>query len=236
MTSGGLRRDFLWAALGLLAVLAWDASGADLVVTRWFGGAEGFAWREQWFAADVLHEGGQWLGRALFVALLVNVFRPLPVVGAMPRRERVLWCAVTLVCVLLIALLKHASRVSCPWSLAEFGGKAWQISHWSAAAWWGGGDGGPGRCFPSGHASAAFGFFSGWFALRRRAPRCARAWLLGVWALGLLFGLTQLARGAHHLSHTLWTAWLCWTTSLLLWRQRRSRCPAAAQTELLEAA
>ena len=233
MATTRLHRDLLWTLLGLLAVLAWDASGADLVVTRWFGGATGFEWRGHWFAADVLHVGGQWLGRVLFVVLLVNVFRPLPVIGAMPRRERVIWCGVTLVCAVLIALLKHRSRVSCPWSLAEFGGTARHISHWSAAAWWGGGDGGPGRCFPSGHASTAFSFFSGWFALRVRAPRAARAWLLGIWTLGLLFGLTQLARGAHYPSHTFWTAWLCWTISLLLWqwlvlrRPRSGANPAA---------
>lgn len=225
MATTRLHRDLLWTMLGLLAVLAWDASGADLAVTRWFGSAAGFEWRGHWFAADVLHEGGQWLGRVLFVVLLVNVFRPLPVIGAMPRRERVVWCVVTLVCAVLIALLKHRSRVSCPWSLAEFGGTARHISHWSVAAWWGGGDGGPGGCFPSGHASAAFSFFAGWFALRGRAPRAARAWLLGVWTFGLLFGLTQLARGAHYPSHTFWTAWLCWTASLLLWQRLVWRGP-----------
>jgi membrane-associated PAP2 superfamily phosphatase len=28
---------------------------------------------------------------------------------------------------------------------------------------------------------------------------------------GLLFGWAQLVRGAHFPSHTMWSAWLCWT-------------------------
>jgi membrane-associated PAP2 superfamily phosphatase len=28
---------------------------------------------------------------------------------------------------------------------------------------------------------------------------------------GALFGWAQLARGAHFASHTMWSAWLCWT-------------------------
>ena len=30
---------------------------------------------------------------------------------------------------------------------------------------------------------------------------------------GFSLGLAQQVRGAHFMSHTLWTAWLCWTTA-----------------------
>ena len=53
--------------------------------------------------------------------------------------------------------------------------------------------------------------------LQDKAPRVARAWLLGVMAAGLMLGLTQQLRGAHFMSHTLWTAWVCWTTAALAW-------------------
>jgi membrane-associated PAP2 superfamily phosphatase len=32
-----------------------------------------------------------------------------------------------------------------------------------------------------------------------------------------VLGVTQLLRGAHFPSHSLWTAWVCWTLSALLW-------------------
>ncbi|MDR7331625.1 phosphoethanolamine--lipid A transferase [Roseateles asaccharophilus] len=198
-----------WLSLGVL--LLWDASGLDLRFARYWGDAGGFAWREHWLTAGVLHEGGRALAWVVVALLVVNVVRPLWRLQS--RRERVWWLAVTLACVALIALLKRASTTSCPWDLTEFGGVARHLSHWRLGV----ADGGGGHCFPSGHASAAFAFLGGYFALRRAYPRQARAWLAGVLLAGALFGGAQLARGAHFPSHTLWTAWICWAVTWLAW-------------------
>ncbi|MDN3919090.1 phosphatase PAP2 family protein [Roseateles violae] len=202
-------RHFLWsdllvALLGLAMLLAWDGSGLDLALVRHWGDAQGFAWREHWLTAKVLHEGGRAAAWLLALVLIVNCFKPLW--PRQTRTERLGWLAMTVFCVVLIPLLKHQSQTSCPWDLAEFGGVAHYVSHWHIGV----ADGGPGRCFPSGHASSAFAFLSGFFALRRAYPRSARAWLLGVLLVGTLFGWTQMARGAHYASHTMWTAWICW--------------------------
>jgi hypothetical protein len=53
------RQDGWITLLALLALLAWDASGADLWAARWFGGAQGFAARDSWWAATLLHDGGR---------------------------------------------------------------------------------------------------------------------------------------------------------------------------------
>jgi hypothetical protein len=112
--------------------------------------------------------------------LVLNVWRPL---WAGPTRaDRVRWLAVTLLCVLAVPALKQFSHTSCPWDLAEFGGVARYVGHWQAGLL----DGGPGRCFPSGHATAAFAFFGGWFVLRDHQPRAARLWLAGVLLAGLV--------------------------------------------------
>jgi membrane-associated PAP2 superfamily phosphatase len=213
------------ALLTLLPLLAWDASGVDLPLSRLFGNAAGFAWRDHWLLSTVLHDGAAWAGRGLFVLLGVNVLRPLPLIGALPRAQRLRWWLITGLCALLIALLKRFSLVSCPWSLAEFGGSAGWIPHLSPAAWWGTGEGGPGRCFPAGHVSNAFAFVAGAMALRAVSARAARRWLWAVCALGLLLGLTQLVRGAHFASHGLWTAWLCFSLSALLWHGAAAATP-----------
>ena len=44
---------------------------------------------------------------------------------------------------------------------------------------------------------------------------------------GLLFGGAQTLRGAHYPSHSLWTAWLCWTLSATLLSRRRLRLAPA---------
>jgi membrane-associated PAP2 superfamily phosphatase len=204
------RRDLVWLVLGLAVVMGWDAAGADLVVVRWFGSAEGFALRDAWWTRGLLHEGGRWLAWAALLGLVVGIWRPLPAFAGLPQRERIGWVVLTLAAVLLVPALKRVSLTSCPWDLAEFGGAAQYVSHWR----WGIGDGGSGHCFPSGHAAGAFAFLSGYFVLRLHTARWARRWLVGVLVVGVLFGTAQLVRGAHYPSHTLWTAWCCWAICL----------------------
>jgi membrane-associated PAP2 superfamily phosphatase len=128
-----------------------------------------------------------------------------------PRRAGAL-AAVTLLCVLAVPALKQFSHTSCPWDLAEFGGVARYVS---ATGRLGVDDGGPGRCFPSGHATAAFAFFGGWFVLRDHQP-AGGAPVAGRRAAGRAgVRRRQYLRGAHYPSHTLWTAWLCWLISWL---------------------
>ena len=55
----------------------------------------------------------------------------------------------------------------------------------------------------------------GYFALRHKAPAAARWWLAAAVLAGLVLGGAQQVRGAHFMSHTLWTGWLCWTVGWL---------------------
>lgn len=211
-----LRRSDLWITGGaLLLLLLWDASGLDMVLERSWGTHAGFVWRDHWFTSRVLHDGGRWLGFAALGLLALNVVWPS--FKGLDRQASLRWLLATLAILLLVPLLKKTSQTSCPWELAEFGGIAQYVSHWR----FGFGDGGPGHCFPSGHATSAVAFFTGWFALRDGHPRAARWWLLVVCALALLFGWAQMARGAHFASHTMWSAWLCWTLALLALAPRR---------------
>lgn len=221
-SSGGpawARQDMLVIGLGLLALVAWDFSSLDLPLARLYGDTAGFAWREHWLTARLLHDGARLVGWAFLALLLLSLWRPLLLVRSVPRRERLWWLLCTLSCVAIIPLLKRSSATSCPWSLLEFGGDVVRyVPHWL----FGTRDGGPGGCFPSGHASTAFSLLPGWFALRAYAPRAARLLLAVVVVAGLLLAWVQMMRGAHYLSHSLWTAWICWTVSALMFHAMRA--------------
>ena len=198
----------------LVLLLLWDLAGLDLAAMRLVGGAHGFAWKDTFVTNAVLHQGGRVLAWCVLGLLALNAWRPL---WAGPTRaERLRWLAVTMLCVLAVPALKQINHTSCPWDLSQFGGVARYVGHWQLGL----ADGGPGRCFPSGHATAAFAFFSGWFVLRDHQPRAAGLWLAAVLLAGVLLGLGQYLRGAHYPSHTLWTAWLCWALCALLLRRR----------------
>ena len=208
-----LLRDGALLLAGFVAIAGWDLTGLDLPISRLFADANGFPWREHWLASVVMHDGTRWVAWLLGALLVVNVWWPLPFARAISRPVRIWWVVTTLACVGLIPLLKVVSLTSCPWSLAEFGGTARHVSHWA----FGEPDGGPGRCFPSGHATAAFCFLAGWFALRDSAPRWARRWLVATIAFGAVLATVQVVRGAHYVSHSLWTAWWCWAFTLASW-------------------
>src|SRR5690606_20864867 len=80
-----------------------------------------------------------------------------------------------------------------------------------------------GACFPAGHASAAYAWFGFYYFAREYMPRWKWWALTAVCALGAVFGAGQQLRGAHFLSHDIWTLGLCWfiATGLYLLAFRR---------------
>lgn len=200
-------RGACWAVLALLLLLLWDASGLDLTLARAFGSAQGFALRDNVFLQRVLHDGMKGLALLLALALCLGVVWPIGPWRSLPFARRLQVVVSALLAWACVALLKTASHSSCPWDLQEFGGVARYLSHWRG---WRQTDGGGGHCFPAGHATTGFAFVGGCFALRPQWPRQARTWLYGAMGTGLVLGVAQQLRGAHFMSHTLWTAWICW--------------------------
>jgi membrane-associated PAP2 superfamily phosphatase len=235
MSRSILARPLAWTLLALLMLLLWDATGLDLALAGLAGTPTGFPWRDNGFLVHVMHEGARSLSWLLLIVLVAAIRWPVGVLRRLRTRERAQLAFTVLASVLVVSLVKQASATSCPWDLKTFGGLADYVSHWA----WGLRDGGPGGCFPAGHASAGFAYVGGWFVLRRASPPAARAWLAGALAGGLLLGLAQQLRGAHYMSHTLWTGWLCWTTglavdALLRLMRGRSGAPAGATPKLNE--
>ena len=198
--------------LALVALMIWDASGGDLRLAQMAGSPVGFPWRNNAFLVHVMHEGARNLSWLLVIGLFAAIRWPVGILRKLPTRGRAQLALTVLASVLAVSLIKHFSDTSCPWDLREFGGVAHYVSHWA----WGVNDGGAGGCFPAGHASAAFAYVGGYFVLRRVSPRAALIWLGTAVVAGLALGLSQQLRGAHYMSHTLWTAWVCWVVAFAI--------------------
>ncbi len=199
----------LLASLAALAVIAlWELSRQDLPFEMLWGDLHGFALRDHWLFDTVLHEGGRKLSWLVATALCLGVWWPFGPLRQLSTSQRIQLAVSGLLAAGVVAALKSVSTTSCPWDLQHFGGLARHVSHWQ----WHAQDGGSGHCFPAGHASSGFAFIGGWFVFLR-SPGVARRWLLASLAAGLLLGLSQQIRGAHFMSHTLWTAWICWMTA-----------------------
>lgn len=199
-----------WLTCGFVALaLGWDATGLDLPLARFAGSASGFPWRDHWLPSTVLHEGTRRLSWLLALGLCLSVWWPFGAFKRLPPGRRLQLAASTLLAALAVSLLKVGSRTSCPWELSDFGGLAQYASHWTLRT-----DGGTGRCFPAGHAASGFSFAGAYFAFRPVDGAAARRWLATALASGLVLGLAQQWRGAHFMSHTLWTAAICWCVAV----------------------
>jgi membrane-associated PAP2 superfamily phosphatase len=217
MTAPFSQRRLAVITLALMLILmAWDATDLDMRLAHWFGTAQGFPLTDNWLLEGVLHEGGRRLSWVVALALTLAVWWPFGSLRRLESRERGQLILGSLAAVLLVSLLKSVSPASCPWDLSAFGGVARHLSHWSWTR-----DGGSGHCFPAGHASSGFAFIGGYFIWRRHSARVARNWLLLSLLAGFTLGFAQQARGAHFMSHTLWTGWLCWSVGLAIDAGRR---------------
>jgi membrane-associated PAP2 superfamily phosphatase len=213
-----MRRLWLaWASACALLTL-WDLSGADLRLMQGVGNAAGFAWQNHPCLTSLLHDGLRRLFAVAYGLLCVWAVWPIQP-GGVSRRERLVVAVGVFLSLLLVSGLKRISLTSCPWDLQAFGGQAIYVSHWR----WGLADGGPGHCFPGGHASGGLAFMLlalPWWRPVPGAQRDARIghlWLALALLAGWVAGTAQTLRGAHFPSHTGWSALLCGFTALMVW-------------------
>ena len=217
--SSALPRGFLAShfalplAATLLASLLLMRTGGD----RWLADAlfrmEGGHWalREHWLTSGVIHRGGKWASALAALAMLGLYGHAL---------KRAHWAslrwplAYLLLATVLgsgtVSLLKSATGVDCPWDLLRYGGTRvppgmfdLRLAGLSRGA-----------CFPAGHASAGYAWVALYFTALLWRPRWRWHGLAIGLAAGLVFGIGQQLRGAHFLSHDLWSLAVCWFLSL----------------------
>lgn len=212
-----LRSHFAWPLLAVLAASALLMSGGgDQWLADQFYRMEGQQWLLQnaWATRQLIHTGGKWLSATATLLAIVLCFHAW-------RHERAAawrWPLLYLVLAValgtgVVSLLKSVTNMDCPWDLARYGGLREYVGLFATRP-----QGMPrGVCFPAGHASAGFAWASLYFMALLVRP----AWRWHGLAIGLVaggvFGAAQQLRGAHFLSHDLWTLATCWTVSLLLY-------------------
>lgn len=200
-----------WALLPAALAAVAHPTAVDTAIADALFALEGHRWalRDDAIARGLVHEGGlmacrlAWLGVVLACGATWSH-------GALRRyRQPLARLAVSvLVATSLVAGLKQLSGVHCPWDLVRYGGSALVA------------DGG-GGCFPAGHAAAGYAWFA--LAFAPATPTGRRVGFAVGLAAGLVFGIDQQLRGAHFLSHDLWSAALCWmvaATVAALWPTR----------------
>ena len=196
------------------ACLYW--SGADVAFAYWafFDPVQGH-WRgaDAWLSNEGLHSGGRWLIRSIVLAAGIVWVSTLRDAASDWRRPAGYFVLAVVLTVGMTGLLKTLTNVDCPWDLTVFGGRFPYVPLFGDRP-----DGlRLGRCFPAAHASSGFALMALYFVFRDRAPKLAYCGLGAGVLVGLAFGIAQQSRGAHFLSHDLWSAMLAWVIPLTLY-------------------
>lgn len=213
--AAGTRTILAVTAAWMVLIVIWEWTGADRPVMALLADSHGFALQNDWWLREVLHNGLRRVSTLAYVTLIVSLWKPFGFLRSVTQRQRVEILVGVTASLLAVNWAKHVSLTSCPWDLAQFGGVARYVSHWA----WGIRDGGAGHCFPSGHASAGFAFLGLAlpFLFAPSAQLQQRGWRILYVAIlfGLICGITQVLRGAHYLSHVLWTGLICWVVAMI---------------------
>jgi len=194
----------------LLAVL--ELSSMDLwLADRWYALEGGqWAWRNHWLSYDLIHHHGKQLIIGIGALALLSAILSYHIPRWRPWRAPSLYLLTAMTVVpAAIAGFKRLSPVSCPWDLSRYGGSLPYIRTFEHSF----GPTGLGHCFPSGHASGGFILLAIYFAALPFVQRPARFLLPGL-VVGWIFALGQQSRGAHFLSHDVWSLCICWLGAL----------------------
>jgi membrane-associated PAP2 superfamily phosphatase len=194
-----------------------------------------FPWRHAWLAETFSHGILKLVltgaGVVAVVTAAVDLVRPRTSFG---RRLRLQVVALSAILVPLVtSMLKRQSIAHCPWDLERYGGTEPYVRlfdalpHGAIA----------GHCLPGGHASAALWLLSLGVFWLPHAPRKALAVAIAAATFGFAVGWGQQLRGAHFLTHTLWSVWIATALVLVLvagqqWRLRARSAHSPARRQL----
>lgn len=198
-------------AIGLAITLQY--SGIDLALERLFYDFDTGVWplKEPWVMRRLFHTYVQHLLK--FVGLIaIGYILYLWIRNQRAPLRKILSC--TLLSMALgmgiIGFLKGQMRVYSPWDLELFGGVMPHVSLFQSLTL----ELPPGRAFPSAHAACGFAFVSVYFSCALFARRWRFHALISGLGLGFVFGFIQQLRGAHFLSHDLFSLAICWLGAL----------------------
>ncbi|OTG92079.1 phosphatase PAP2 family protein [Acinetobacter sp. ANC 3813] len=203
------------------------------LIEPWMNETGNFPLRYDWALAVLNHSWVKTLLIAAYMLILLQWLATFKIDRMKAQRfELGYFFAAAMLCTIIVGILKSQSAHACPWNmtLPAPHGFLWEFKAEH------------GHCFPGGHASTGFAFMTGYFAYRLSQPKRAYFFLCTGFILGFAMGWAQMMRGAHFLSHNLWTAWVVWCINVVVYAlcykrisaQKTNRVPSAnVETSIL---
>jgi len=203
-------------ALFVILALSIELGGVDMWLADKFYAWEGGTWalKNAWLTSAIIHNAGKHLSLliALFI-LLAFISTYFSQRFRQYRRELLYLLLAAGGGSLLISILKDITHVSCAWDFSRYGGDREYATVFIQMLQRKGHN-----CFPAGHASGGYAWLAFYFLGIHLNSKWRWAGLALACTVGLIFGISQQLRGAHFISHDLWTLGICWFFSLFVFK------------------
>ena len=182
-----------------------------------------FPWRDAWLTVTFNHVIIKQFMMVLAVGVigyaLVDACRPRAALGALGRVQLRIVALSAVLVPAVTSTLKQLSASHCPWDLVRYGGEQPYVRLFGAFP----AGAAPGQCLPAGHASSALWLVALAVCWLPARPTRARAAALLAIGAGATVGYLQQLRGAHFMTHTLWSIWIACTIVVALVATRQGR-------------
>lgn len=244
MTASALRFYAANIAMPLLFALAvfavFDLTTIDVWISNWLydPASHTFLMQNDRLFENITHRWARivpnWTGEAAIIGMLLSFIAPLltRVQHHSPndlmqrtrlaqvftfcsehRRDFIYVVVSFALTTMFIHYFKSHTNVYCPIETTLYGGahlktdwfSNFQLIH----------EAGKGRCWPGGHASGGFTLLALYFVALRYRWRHAKALLVCILLLGMVYGSTRVLQGWHFMSHTFWAGIIVWFCALL---------------------
>ena len=221
-----LLNQILLLSFSFLVLLNFFDIGGELdlqLIYPFIDGQGQFPLRQNWALAELNHRYVKDLLILVYITLLLAWLASLKWQNWYIRRwEFGYFFSMVVLTTASIGILKSQSAHACPWDMTipTHNGILWDFS---ATA---------GHCFPGGHASSGFALMAGYFVYRISNRKRAYFLLIAAVILGLAMGWAQMMRGAHFLSHNLWTGWIIWCINVIVYTLVSHKLPIEKTTPI----
>jgi membrane-associated PAP2 superfamily phosphatase len=200
----------------VLAVTCFELGGVDIWLADRLYALEGGTWalKNAWITSAIIHQTGKKLSLLIAATILVTlIFSYISKYLHQYRRELAYLLLAAGGGSVLISILKSISHVSCAWDFSRYGGTEEYTSVYTQILNMSGEN-----CFPAGHASGGYAWLAFYFLGVYKQSNWRWAGLCFALGVGLVFGISQQLRGAHFITHDLWTLAICWFFSLFVFK------------------
>ncbi len=187
----------------------------DKILADYLYGLQGNSWalKDSWITEQVLHKGGRAVSILLALVVLGLLVASYCLNDWHQHRKPLTYLFVAVSgSSLLVSFVKSLLAVSCPWEFQRYGGSLNYHTVYEQLSLRNG-EG----CFPAGHASAGYAWIALYFFWINYSSNLRWAGLVFPLVAGIAFGFAQQVRGAHFISHDVWTLATCWFYSLALY-------------------